>query len=264
MVSKNRSVSETKTIPPISVQLYSLRDECAADFPGVLRQLGEAGFVGVELAGFHGLAPAEVAKIAADAGLVFSSAHMGILESGAQAGSLDELAAIGCTTAIVPFLAPEDFDDANTVASHAASINAMAALGRDRGIRVGYHNHWWEFQKQLGGKTAWQYLFDRLDADVFAEVDIYWATVGGIDVPQFLADQGDRVRYLHVKDGEAVDPMAPMVAVGSGSVPIPSLLAAAPYAEWHVVELDRCATDMMTAIVSSQQFLTTSGLSQGR
>jgi sugar phosphate isomerase/epimerase len=257
-------MSGTQTIPPISVQLYSLRDECAADFPEVLRQLGQAGFVGVELAGFHGLTPGEVARIAADAGLKFSSAHMGILESGAQAGSLDELADIGCTTAIVPFLPPEDFDDADVVAAHAESINAMAALGRERGIRVGYHNHWWEFQKHLGGTTAWQYLFDRLDADVFAEIDLYWATVGGVDVHQFLAEQGPRVRYLHVKDGAAVDPMAPMVAVGGGSMPIPTLLAAAPHAEWHVVELDRCATDMMTAIVDSHLYLTGTGLSQGR
>ena len=39
--------------PPISVQLYSLRVEAATGFEAVLRRLGEIGFVGVELAGFH-------------------------------------------------------------------------------------------------------------------------------------------------------------------------------------------------------------------
>ena len=260
----NWGVSTNNAAPPISVQLYSLREECGVDFPGVLRQLGEAGFVGVELAGFHGLAPAELAKIANDCGLRFSSAHMGLLESGAQAGSLDDLAAMGCDTAIVPFLPPDDFNDAAVVEAHATSINTMAALGRERGIRVGYHNHFWEFDRQLGGVTAWHYLFDRLDPDVFAEIDLYWAVLSGLDVPAFLAEQGARIKYLHVKDGGAQEPQAPMVAVGSGSMPIASLLADASFAEWHVVELDRCATDMMTAVVDSHRFLTGAGLSSGR
>ena len=50
--------------PPISVQLYSLREEAANDFEGVLRRIGEIGFVGVELAGFHGLTPKQFAAIA--------------------------------------------------------------------------------------------------------------------------------------------------------------------------------------------------------
>ena len=33
------------------------------------------------------------------------------------------------------------------------------------------------------------------------EVDTYWAAVGGQDVAALLGRLGDRVRYLHVKDG---------------------------------------------------------------
>ena len=33
---------------PIAVQLYSLRKELEGDFEGVVRQLAETGFVGVE------------------------------------------------------------------------------------------------------------------------------------------------------------------------------------------------------------------------
>ena len=36
-------------------------------------------------------------------------------------------------------------------------------------------------------------------------------------------------------------------AVGAGRMPVAEILAAAPAAEWHIVELDRCATDMLTA-----------------
>ena len=82
------------------------------------------------------------------------------------------------------------------------------------------------------------------------EVDTYWAAVGGQDpgaVPALLGRLGDRVRYLHVKDGP-VTKDDPMTAVGAGRMPVAEILAACPSAEWHVVELDRCATDMLTAV----------------
>ena len=46
-----------------------------------------------------------------------------------------------------------------------------------------------------------------------------------------------------------------MVAVGSGRMPVADVLAACPSAEWHVVELDRCATDMLTAVGDSLAWL---------
>ena len=47
---------------PVGVQLYSLREEAAADFPAVLERLGAKGFVGVEFAGFYGHSPSDVAR----------------------------------------------------------------------------------------------------------------------------------------------------------------------------------------------------------
>jgi sugar phosphate isomerase/epimerase len=67
------------------------------------------------------------------------------------------------------------------------------------------------------------------------------------------------VRYLHVKDGPVTSD-DPMTAVGTGRMPVAAILAAAPAAQWHVVELDRCATDMLTAVRDSIGWLTSSGL----
>lgn len=69
----------------------------------------------------------------------------------------------------------------------------------------------------------------------------------------------DRVRYLHVKDGP-VTRDDPMTAVGAGRMPVADILAACPSAEWHVVELDRCGTDMLTAVSGSIAWLTSRGL----
>jgi hypothetical protein len=55
-----------------------------------------------------------------------------------------------------------------------------------------------------------------------------------------------------------------MTAVGDGVLDIPAALAAGGSAEWHIVELDRCATDMFEAVERSYHYLVGEGLSQGR
>ncbi len=102
-------------------------------------------------------------------------------------------------------------------------------------------------------------LADQLDPAVLLEVDTYWAAVGGQAVPELLGRLGDRVRYLHVKDGP-VTRDDPMTAVGSGKLPVAEILAASPSVEWNVVELDACATDMMEAVADSVTWLTSHGL----
>ena len=53
----------------------------------------------------------------------------------------------------------------------------------------------------------------------------------------------------------------PMQALGQGVMDIPALLAAsAGQAEWLIVELDECATDMLTAVQVSYQYLIEHGL----
>ena len=56
----------------------------------------------------------------------------------------------------------------------------------------------------------------------------------------------------------------PMTAVGAGRMPVADILAACPSAEWHVVELDRCATDMLTAVRDSITWLIGHGLATRR
>nr|MDJ0789767.1 sugar phosphate isomerase/epimerase [Myxococcota bacterium] len=105
---------------------------------------------------------------------------------------------------------------------------------------------------------------ERIDPEIFAEVDIYWAQVGGAVPSALLSRLGERARLLHVKDGPADAPESDMTAVGAGSVAIAETLGAAPAAEWHIVELDRCATDLFEAVEASHAFLVGQGLSEGR
>ena len=60
----------------------------------------------------------------------------------------------------------------------------------------------------------------------------------------------------------AYRPWAWLLLHAAGAVRV--ALAAATQAAWHVVELDRCDTDMWEAVEESYRFLITEGISEGR
>jgi sugar phosphate isomerase/epimerase len=67
------------------------------------------------------------------------------------------------------------------------------------------------------------------------------------------------VHFLHVKDGPATRATVEQVAVGSGSLDVPAILAAAPQA-LRVVELDDFDGDVFDALRDSYSYLTTRGV----
>jgi len=245
-------------INPPAVQLYTLRQQLGAGSrPAVLRSLRGFGYGAVEP---YDVAtdPERLRDELAEAGLTACSVHAKALGEDAHV-YLAGARTVGAGTVIVPSVKPERFADADSVAALARELNEAATRAADYGLRFGYHNHWFELESAINGKTGLEALADALDETVVLEVDTYWAAVGGQDVPGLLGRLGDRVRYLHVKDGP-VTRDDPMTAVGQGRMPVAGILAAAPRAEWHVVELDRCATDMLTAVRESLEWLTGQGL----
>ena len=60
---------------PIALQLYTVRDALAKDFNGVIQQIADMGYIGVETAGFPGTTPQAAARLFKDLGLTVCSAH---------------------------------------------------------------------------------------------------------------------------------------------------------------------------------------------
>lgn len=234
------------------MQLYSVRDQLALDRADTLRRLAEVGYRVVEP--YDPLNdPSGLRALLDTLGLTVCSTHAPVL--GERRDDLPAaLATIGCDTVIVPSVPAEQFADPAGVRRTAERLNDAAAWAAGNGLRLGYHNHHWELSQHVDGVPALEALAQLLAPEVFLEIDVYWAAVGGADVPALLGRLGDRVRYLHVKDGPGTRD-APMTAVGTGTMPIADILAAAPADAWRVVELDRCATDMMAALAASYAFL---------
>jgi sugar phosphate isomerase/epimerase len=237
---------------PPALQLYTLRDQLAAGRLPVLRRVAGFGYGAVEPYDVQ-TDPDRLRAELDEAGLAVCSVHARALGDSADA-LLRGVLTVGGGTVIVPSVPRERFADAGRVADLARELNEAAARAADYGLRLGYHNHEFELAADIGGRTGLEVLADALDPAVILEVDTYWAAVGGQDVPALLGRLGDRVRYLHVKDGPVNRP-DPQTALGRGRMPVAAILAACPSAEWHVVELDSCATDMLTAVGDSLAWL---------
>lgn len=250
---------------PIALQLYSLREALARDFEGTIRAVAAIGYAGVETAGFpEGVSAAAAKALFDDLGLTICAAHAPLPLGEATASALTQLRSLACERLVCAWLPPETYATLDSTYRACDRLNEAAAVCAGHGLRLGVHNHWFEFQP-LGdtGRRPYEIWLERLDPHIFFELDAYWARVGGVDPLAALHQLGPRVELLHVKDGPADGTQSPMTAVGAGAMDYLPIIPAAAAAEWLIVELDHCATDMLTAVEASYHYLVNKGLGHG-
>ncbi|MGG7466379.1 MULTISPECIES: sugar phosphate isomerase/epimerase family protein [unclassified Plantibacter] len=241
----------------LSVQLYSVRDALAADTAGTLQRLAEIGFRQAEPFGFG---PDADLTAVHGAGFTTPSAHANFIKEGTDlAAYFGAAAAAGVKVLIDPAIAAERFSSADGVKGIADDLNAAAAVGAQHGVEMGYHNHWWELEGDIEGTSPLEYLASITDPAVVFEVDTYWVEVGGRRAVDVLASIGDRVKLLHVKDGDASRDTKKQLPSGAGVIPVLDILAAAPNA-LRVVEFDDYDGDIFAGLQQSYDYLTANGV----
>lgn len=226
-------------VDQIALQLYTVRSLTGDDLPGTLRGVAEAGYRAVELAGLPEFPTEEIRAALDDAGLAVMGAHQAIDDLRQDLdGTLDRLETLGSPRAIVPWLSATDRSDPDAVRRVSAELGRLADACARRSIRLGYHNHDFEFAP-LDGSSVWELLLASLPDSVELELDVYWASIAGMDPVDIIDRSAGRVRLLHMKDmaaGEARRDAPP----GSGVLPWESIIDAGRKAdvEWYVVEQD--------------------------
>ena len=223
----------------IALQLYTLRRLAADDLAGTLRVVAAAGYRAVELAGLPETAPGELARLLDEAGLQVVAAHEGIERLRAEPSAvLERLAEVRCPRVIVPWLPEERRQTVEDVRGFADELAAAARIFAEGGIRLGYHNHAFEFEP-LEGTTVWDVLLAELPPEVEIELDVYWASVGGRDPVAEIHATSGRVRMLHMKD-RAPGPEPHDAPAGQGTLPFPEIVDAGRAAgvECYIVEQD--------------------------
>jgi len=246
---------------PISIQLYTLRDAAAKDFPSVLRFVADTGYKGVEFAGLHGHSPKEIANLIDDLGLEVSSSHTPLPTPENIAELADTELTLGNTRVISGF-GPDAFKTMDDIKAAAEKFERAAELVEPYGMTFGMHNHWWEFAN-VDGRYVYDILLSEAP-DIFSELDVYWTAYGKADPVKIIEQYGSRLPVLHIKDGP-LEEGKPHLAVGDGKLDMPAIIGAADPAvlEWLIVELDNFDGDMFDAVKRSYQYLTTNGLALG-
>jgi sugar phosphate isomerase/epimerase len=229
----------------IALQLYTVRELMAEDLAGTLQAVAAAGYRAVELAGLPETAPGTVPGLLDAAGLRVVASHEGVQRLRGDAVAVaDRLADVRCPRVIVPWMAEEDRRTVDDVRRFASELGGFAQDLAPHGIRLGYHNHAFEFAP-LDGTTIWEVLLAELPPEVEIELDVYWAAFGGRDPVAEIRATADRVRLLHMKD-RAAGPEPHDAPPGEGTLRFEEIVAAARAAgvEWYIVEQDEPAAPL--------------------
>lgn len=196
-----------------SIQLFSLRDTMGSDFEGTLRKVSEMGYKGVEFAGFYGHTAEEVKSILSRYDLALTGTHSpfsDLLDRYEETVAFHR--AIGNRYYILPGV---DLSSQEKIDFFVEKANVLCDRLAEVGITLCYHNHAGEFHPNADGSLPYEQLLSR--TKIWLEVDAYWAFVGMKDPLALLKRLGDRVKFIHIKDGFSDGKGMPL---GQGEAPV--------------------------------------------
>jgi sugar phosphate isomerase/epimerase len=213
------------------LELYTLGLKPGDDLPARFKEIAAIGYRDVEFPGPYGKSAAELRRALDGAGLKSSAAHVlprplpGAWDfSGDIARLAAELKTLGAdyVVASLPLLPdrvytvlqhpPAGFDmpaasrlfsslTADDWKRTADFLNQQAHLLAKHGLRLGYHNHGFEFLPLPGGTDGYHLLAERTDPGLVRfELDLGWAVSAGQRLPPLFELLGKRLELLHLKD----------------------------------------------------------------
>ena len=189
-----------------AVQLYSVRDHIkdGNDMLDVLGKVKEIGFDGVEFAGFFGLSADTLRARCEELGLTVVGCHMGLDDFTPE--KLDETLAYGKALGAMylgvggaPHSTYEEAKNTGVV------LGAASVKAKEMGMDTYYHNHTEEFTDLKDGKNAMDIISGE---GCGLELDTYWSFCAGIDNPEYLKANKDKIILVHLKDGVNRKPTA--------------------------------------------------------
>lgn len=235
------------------VQMYAIRSLASMDMEKALKTVADIGYEGVEFAGFFDHSPEEIADWLKKYKLTVLGAHIApelMFDKPEETIAFHK--AIGNHRIICPWYDLKTKEDVNELAE---KIKKVAPLYRENDMKVYYHNHAHEFEKDGG-----EYLIDLLaeqvpETELRLEFDVYWVYRGGECPVKYLKKYRDRIDVFHAKDGVADEG----TTLSEGAVDLEAVFEFAKNIsmQWAVVESEACeeAEKQVEAIQKDYQAL---------
>ncbi len=218
---------------PVGLELYSIREDCAKDWPGSLKAVAEMGYEGVEFAGYHDWSANDLKKLLDDNGLQAPSAHVSLelFAPGQIAKTIEFHRELGINLLVVPSHRSQTVDGWREFAGELTRISEQL---KPHGMRTGYHNHYLDFAP-IDGQVPWDIVFENTPPEVTHEADVGHMLHGGVDPATYIRKYANRTLEIHAKD---YDPNNEKILLGEGKIDWKSVIAAceAVPLQWYIVE----------------------------
>lgn len=246
---------------PLAVQMYTLREDTARDFPGTLKAVADIGYSAVELAGHGGLSTPELKALLDELHLSVAGSHIALdtLETDLRT-VVEDARLLGNRHIVVPYLPAERRTDAAAYKKIAETLEQFGDALVSSGLTLCYHNHNFEFVKQDNGEYGMDIILQNTSPlTVKAEMDTYWILKAGVDPVAYVSKYPGRVPLMHLKDRDLTD--GSFAEVGTGDLPLDALVAAADKlgTEYLVVEQDVCKRPALESVTISYNNLKAKG-----
>lgn len=239
-------------MPKTALQLYSIKEIAEQDFYHALHIAKQIGYDGVEFAGFFGKEAIETKKYIDDLGILPAGSHSGL---NAVVDKFNETmeykSVIGNKYVIVPYLS-DKFHTADGMKTVAEYLNIASQNAKKFGIKIGYHNHAFEFTIIDEGQRLFDILAKNTDKDVILEIDTYWAVKGGVNPIEYCERYRDRLDLLHFKD---ISKEGNDIEVGRGIIDFPSILKTSDKIDWCIMEQEKFDIPMEKSIAISCKYM---------
>lgn len=263
-LSRAAFAKEPLTHSNLGVQLYTVRNVILKDPAATLKGIQDIGYTEVE-ATYDNLD--KIWPALKETSLKPVSIHIGeeISLGGGADAAMQSAKEKGFRYVVVPYIPVEKRGGEEMFKKLAEKLNQAGEKAKANGLTLCYHNHAFEFGP-VAGTTGLDLLMRNTNKEtVSLEMDIFWVSVAGHDPVELLKTYSGRVKLLHLKDkakGVAKQynenvPHSAFKEVGSGSIDIPAVLAAADAAgvENYFVEQDQTPGDPLASLRKSYQYL---------
>ena len=251
------------------VQMYSARSILNHDnYADILKEIAAMGYTAVEAASYdgdngliYGDTPEVFKQKVEAAGMKVLSAHVSRGLSREELDSGDLTAALAwwdkCIEVhkkasmeyiVTPWIGlQETLKDLQVYCDY---LNEVGRRCKAAGIKYGYHNHAYEFEK-VEDQVMYDYMLQHTDPElVFFQMDVYWAVIGKASPVDYFKRYPGRFKMLHIKDEWEVGQ--------SGMVGFDAIFKNAELAglENFVVEIERYSyEDIRKSFVESADYL---------
>jgi sugar phosphate isomerase/epimerase len=222
---------------PIALQLYSVREDCAKDLLGVIRQVADMGYDGVEFAGYHGHSAEDIKAVLDETGLKAAGTHTQWSQFDDENfdNTVQVHKTLDCQFAIIPWIPEELRNTSEACKTTAAKLTEICAKLRSHGLRTGFHAHSGDMEPLDNGQCAWDIIAANTPDDFILQYDTANGVAGGADPVKPISDWPGRNASLHLKEWRG----GHGAVIGEGDVPWPRVFEAAEKGggvEWYVVE----------------------------